>query len=591
MHDTTRTPPAHCAQRAAPSSTLLVLLATGALAGCYTTGQSAQAKRLVTMPRAPQGKCEALGELTGRSGGFFGAWYKDETLAESARNDLANQAVERGATHLQAFDAAFINNEAGRHDRAEVKGVAYKCTGQVTYGGEQGTVGAGASQGDWLCGRGSSDESAQLREEIIWEGKYVCSQGVTGLTLTTRPGAPGMIDAAFSFYALPENARVPTGSFAMTGELSKATNCVSLQPKQWIQQPAGYVMVALQGAFDAHDGVMRGKVLGPGCKEFELHKVESSPHDAGPYMARPALGVATEGVGCIPGQIYEHDASDALPNEYTDDPKAELWGCGFQVFVPANQLGFAGAEVGHSYVVRHQGIFNIPQDGEYAFTLFSRGLWRLTLDGGVVVLTENGQRHTVELSAGSHRMLLEYVYQAGAQPFSFSFLIAPPPPHAISVPFNLGRGSPYYAAQGIYYAGATSLGDRWRSLASLDRGASEIRINEQVNFKTDSDEIIKDGESDAVLYAVAKTLAEHPEIALLEVQGHTDDRGGAAHNLDLSRRRALAVRRWLIDAGVAPHRLKATGFGQTMPLQSNASEEGRAVNRRVQFLIKQMSRA
>lgn len=120
-----------------------------------------------------------------------------------------------------------------------------------------------------------------------------------------------------------------------------------------------------------------------------------------------------------------------------------------------------------------------------------------------------------------------------------------------------------------------------RSLVQL-RGR-RLTIKRQVNFVTDSDEIINT--SDALLAEVADTIIRHPEILGIEIEGHTDDRGGAEHNLDLSQRRAESVRRWLISHGVAADRLTARGYGSTRPTVPNITSSNRARNRRVQFTI------
>ncbi len=70
------------------------------------------------------------------------------------------------------------------------------------------------------------------------------------------------------------------------------------------------------------------------------------------------------------------------------------------------------------------------------------------------------------------------------------------------------------------------------------------------------------------------------------VDGHTDDRGGDKPNKSLSERRALSVVRWLVEHGVDARRLEARGFGQRRPIGDNKTEEGRAKNRRVEFLIR-----
>ena len=91
--------------------------------------------------------------------------------------------------------------------------------------------------------------------------------------------------------------------------------------------------------------------------------------------------------------------------------------------------------------------------------------------------------------------------------------------------------------------------------------------------------------SDSLLNEVKDAIDSHPEIEHVEVQGHTDNIGPDDFNQKLSQARAEAVRTWLVDHGVPPKKLTAVGYGPHKPLQSNASEEGRQANRRVQFLI------
>lgn len=112
----------------------------------------------------------------------------------------------------------------------------------------------------------------------------------------------------------------------------------------------------------------------------------------------------------------------------------------------------------------------------------------------------------------------------------------------------------------------------------------QIKILEQVKFATGSDRILPD--SDSILSAVKKILEDHPEIAKLSIEGHTDSRGGEAANQKLSERRAASVVRWLVQRGIAKERLDSQGFGQTRPIDSNATDEGRRNNRRVEFHIR-----
>lgn len=70
----------------------------------------------------------------------------------------------------------------------------------------------------------------------------------------------------------------------------------------------------------------------------------------------------------------------------------------------------------------------------------------------------------------------------------------------------------------------------------------------------------------------------------VSIEGHTDNRGAAAANQKLSEERAKAVVESLVKAGIARERLASKGFGQSKPVASNRTEEGRALNRRIEVV-------
>ncbi len=111
----------------------------------------------------------------------------------------------------------------------------------------------------------------------------------------------------------------------------------------------------------------------------------------------------------------------------------------------------------------------------------------------------------------------------------------------------------------------------------------QVLILQKVEF--DFDRATIKPVSNPLLDDVAATLKAHQELLVLEVQGHTDNKGGKFYNQALSGKRADAVRRALIKRGVAAGRLRSKGYGQAKPVASNDTEEGRATNRRVQFEI------
>ena len=113
--------------------------------------------------------------------------------------------------------------------------------------------------------------------------------------------------------------------------------------------------------------------------------------------------------------------------------------------------------------------------------------------------------------------------------------------------------------------------------------ATSLEILDQVHFATGQARIEK--KSWWLLDQVAAVLKSHPDLLLVEVEGHTDDRGPSSFNILLSEARAKAVADYLAGRGVARERLLPRGFGPTRPVASNGTVEGRAANRRVAFTV------
>ena len=103
-----------------------------------------------------------------------------------------------------------------------------------------------------------------------------------------------------------------------------------------------------------------------------------------------------------------------------------------------------------------------------------------------------------------------------------------------------------------------------------------------MQFETGTAEI--KSTSYSLLDEVVAVLNDAPEIRMA-VHGHTDNRGSAAYNRDLSQRRAQAVVKYLTDKGIAVERLVAKGFGPDRPVATNDTDSGRAQNRRVEFKV------
>jgi OOP family OmpA-OmpF porin len=112
---------------------------------------------------------------------------------------------------------------------------------------------------------------------------------------------------------------------------------------------------------------------------------------------------------------------------------------------------------------------------------------------------------------------------------------------------------------------------------------STVRVLQQVHFQTGSATILPD--SFPMLGEIVQLLKANPNIKKMMIEGHTDNHGSAALNLDLSKRRAQSVRSWLVDHGIEPNRLQSEGYGLTRPIDTNDTDEGRAANRRVEFKV------
>ncbi len=87
-----------------------------------------------------------------------------------------------------------------------------------------------------------------------------------------------------------------------------------------------------------------------------------------------------------------------------------------------------------------------------------------------------------------------------------------------------------------------------------------------------------------ILNNVVKVMNDNPAYKV-DINGHTDSQGDDAKNMDLSRRRAEAVKTYLMNKGIASNRMKTQGYGETRPIADNGTSAGRAQNRRVEFKV------
>lgn len=119
---------------------------------------------------------------------------------------------------------------------------------------------------------------------------------------------------------------------------------------------------------------------------------------------------------------------------------------------------------------------------------------------------------------------------------------------------------------------------------SVTRNGDNIILNMPSNITFDVDKSNVRPDFAEVLGSVALVLKEYKS-TMIEVAGHTDSTGSDSYNQLLSQQRAQAVSQVLMSNGVQPVRIDTVGFGESRPVASNATAEGRALNRRVELTL------
>jgi outer membrane protein OmpA-like peptidoglycan-associated protein len=119
---------------------------------------------------------------------------------------------------------------------------------------------------------------------------------------------------------------------------------------------------------------------------------------------------------------------------------------------------------------------------------------------------------------------------------------------------------------------------------SVTRVGNQIILNMPSNITFNVDSAIVQPDFNGTLSAVGLVLKKYDK-TLIDVTGHTDNTGTVAHNQDLSQRRAVAVATILANQGLSQQRFYIAGQGENDPIASNANEDGRAQNRRVEIQL------
>ena len=109
----------------------------------------------------------------------------------------------------------------------------------------------------------------------VWQGTYICSQGLTAVTLTLDITRDGDVTGVYEFGPVPSNPSVPEGSFEMTGKAEPngpGAFTAQLTPGAWINRPASYVSVAM--TIEATGRDLEGTIGSPNCRDFRTRRID-----------------------------------------------------------------------------------------------------------------------------------------------------------------------------------------------------------------------------------------------------------------------------------------------------------------------------
>ena len=120
--------------------------------------------------------------------------------------------------------------------------------------------------------------------------------------------------------------------------------------------------------------------------------------------------------------------------------------------------------------------------------------------------------------------------------------------------------------------------------ASVSREGNLLAVTFKGDVTFDTNSTVLRPGLQSEINRVAGVLNQYPN-TLVRVEGHTDSTGTDAYNMDLSNRRAMAVKNLLVQRGIADSRIEAVGYGETLPVATNDTETGRQRNRRVEIKI------
>lgn len=227
--------------------------------------------------------------------------------------------------------------------------------------------------------------------------------------------------------------------------------------------------------------------------------------------------------------------------------------------------------------------FNLDGDGrKYSDIEFRRNYENAIQALGGRKINTTGYTYEVMEAAGGRDALEKVNHAAGMNPDS---------PHDIYLIRQSGKEWWIDVSTGAFplhgYVVVLEKAGMTQSLGFLDAAAMKQAIDKDgrvalyINFDTDKATLRPDAQP--VIAEIGKLLDGDATLKL-SIEGHTDNTGAAAHNLQLSTARARSVLGALVGLGIDAARLQSKGFGQDKPVADNGSEDGRAKNRRVELV-------
>jgi len=274
------------------------------------------------------------------------------------------------------------------------------------------------------------------------------------------------------------------------------------------------------------------------------------------------------------GTFKDHDT--LVPGSTYDQWGLSQWGLmGRYYFTEANVRPYLAGGMGY---LKHRNVTSETSNLGISVGAGLEGRIAKHLSTRAQVLYRWDKDHS-SMPAGS---FYDWIYSIGLS-FDFGGAEPPPPPPPPPAAPPPPPPNPDLDGDGVPNERDKCPNTRPGAVVDLDGCEVEAVIElEGVHFDFDKATIRPEGK--AVLDEAAALLKTHDRV-VVEVAGHTDSVGSDAYNQGLSERRANAVKDYLTSQGVTATRLSAKGYGESQPVASNDTKEGRAENRRVELIV------